>query len=283
MTGDVEPAVTVRGPGEPEVAIVGGVHGDEPSGVRAIEQVLAADPDLRRGVAFVEANPPALAAGERYLDADLNRSFPGDEAAAARERRLAARVLDAVEGCDVLSLHSTHSTPQPMALLSRRQPRALELAAGLPVEHVIDETDAIDGALTEHAPAVTLEAGCQGTDAAAETAERFVYAFLRLTGALPGDPEDVDRTYYRLDEPVEKPPDAPDEVACSELFDLRVDNFERVEAGTAWATADGEPYVAEEPFVPVLMSECGYDGILGYRASVLADTLAGARRALAAD
>ncbi len=38
-----------------------------------------------------------------------------------------------------------------------------------------------------------------------------------------------------------------------------------------------EELVADEPFVPVLMSECGYRDIFGYRAHVAGETLAEAR------
>jgi len=79
MTGEyVPPDVTVAGPGEPEVAVVGGVHGDEPSGVHAVRTLRQADLDLQRGVMFVIANPAAVEAGQRFLDSDLNRMFPGD-------------------------------------------------------------------------------------------------------------------------------------------------------------------------------------------------------------
>ena len=70
------PTIEDRGPGEPELAVVGGVHSNEPSGVRAVERLCDADLALQRGVRFVIANPPAVAADERYLDTDLNRIFP---------------------------------------------------------------------------------------------------------------------------------------------------------------------------------------------------------------
>jgi succinylglutamate desuccinylase len=66
------------GEGDPEVAVVGGIHGDEPCGVRAIERLLENPPSVRRPVALVVANERALAAGTRRVDEDLNRAFPGD-------------------------------------------------------------------------------------------------------------------------------------------------------------------------------------------------------------
>ena len=62
---EVPPNVTVRGPGDPELAVVGGIHGDEPGGVRAVERLRAADLSLERGVKLIIANPSAVEAGER--------------------------------------------------------------------------------------------------------------------------------------------------------------------------------------------------------------------------
>ena len=66
------------GEGEPEVAVVGAIHGDEPCGARAIRRLLDADPEFERPVRLIVANEAALDAGVRYLDADLNRGCPGD-------------------------------------------------------------------------------------------------------------------------------------------------------------------------------------------------------------
>ena len=57
---------------------VGGIHGNEPAGVRALETVLAElgrpDGGLSRGRFIALAgNRPALDAGVRYIDRDLNR------------------------------------------------------------------------------------------------------------------------------------------------------------------------------------------------------------------
>lgn len=269
---DVSPAVSVLGPGEPEVAVVGGVHGDEPSGIRAVRRVLEAGPNLERAVKFVVANPQAAVAHRRYLDADMNRVFPGDPGAAARERRLAAKLLAEVEGCTVLSMHSTHSCPDPIALASEEYPRAQEVASRLPLDYVVNEEPAVEGAFTSSAPVVTVEVGRQLTEAATENARDVVRAFLQLTDALPGDPpSSPEPDYYTMVEAVEKPP--------AEEYDLLVENFERCEAGTTYARAGSDELVADEAFVPILMSETGYDDIFGYRGRVAGESLAEAREA----
>lgn len=269
MTPPVAPAVVDRGPGDPEVAVVSGVHGDEPSGVRAIRTLLDDGLDLRRGVRFVIANPPAYASNERYLDVDLNRVFPGDPDAADRERQLAAALCDSTAGLPTLSLHSTHSHPDPIALVELTDEVA-DLARQLPVGEIVDETPAIDGAFTDCSSVITLETGCQQTADATETAIAQTRAFLAVAGAIDDDVPDVESTFYRLEETVEKPPDA--------SYDLRAENFERVEAGNVFATTDETTLTADHDFVPILLSECGYEDIFGYNGRLLGSSLEGARQ-----
>lgn len=52
---------------------------------------------LQRDVAFVLADAAAIEAGERYLDSDLNRTFPGDPDDDQQEQ-IAVRLCEFVEG-----------------------------------------------------------------------------------------------------------------------------------------------------------------------------------------
>lgn len=269
MDLSVSPAVVDRGPGDPEIAIVGGVHGDEPSGIRAIRRLLDDDLDLTRGVRFVIANPPAYAANDRFLDVDLNRVFPGDTEANDRECRLAAQLCELTAGLPTVSLHSTHSHPDPIALVAFDDDIA-DLAAALPVPNVVDETPAIDGAFTDCSSVITLEAGCQNTTEATDTATDQARAFLAATDAIDESVSESDSTFYQLDEVVEKPPGV--------SYDLRVENFEQVDEGTTYATAGDEAFVADRSFVPILMSECGYDNVFGYKGTRLSESLDAARQ-----
>lgn len=270
--GDVDIDVTVLGDGDPDLAVVGGVHGDEPSGLRAIRHVLDTEPDLQRPVKFVVANPPATVAHRRYLDVDMNRTFPGDRNSKDRERQLAAQLREEIEGSLVLSMHSTHSSAEPLAFVSGDHPDAQAAAARLPLDHVVNHDPAVDGAFTSCECVVSVEVGRQLTEDATTNATKLVRAFLRLTDALPDDPKTGSPTFYTMRDAVEKPADE-DEVS------LLVDNFERVDAGAAYAATPDEEYAADDPFYPILMSETGYEDIFGYRGERVADSLADAREA----
>ena len=252
------------GEGTPELAVVGGIHGDEPCGPLAIERLLAEEPAVERPVKFIIANEEALEAGQRYLDADLNRVFPGDADATDHERRLAHDLAREIQGCTTLALHSTQSTPKPMGVIRSVDEVARAIYPRLPVD-VLIETDAhTEGRLVEYPHTIEVECGLQGTDEAAENGYDLVRAFLAATGALPvpaadsrfdtPDPKEVH--VFRLEQPIPKPEGS--------SYDVFVTNFEPVSEGTAFAAVDGEPLYAEADFYPVLFSPNGYEDIFGY-------------------
>jgi len=243
---------------DPEVAVVAGVHGDEPCGPEAVDALLDDPPAFQRPVKFVVANEAALARDVRYLDEDLNRAFPGDAEAESHERRLAERLMAALDGCTTLALHSTQSYAGPFALVDTVDSTTAAVCEQLPIDAVV-ETDAYAGGrLIDYPRTVEVECGLQWSETAKANAEQLVRAFLEVTDVLPSEPgtESGDVPVFRLTNRVPKAP-----ATNHEVF---VDNFERVPQGVPFAAADGEKCVAEEPFYPILMSSGGYEDVFGY-------------------
>ena len=254
------------GEGQPELAVVAGIHGDEPCGVRAVERLLAEEPEVERPVKFIVANEEALDAGERFLEEDLNRAFPGDPDGDTHESRLAHELAREVQGCTVLALHSTQSYAEPIAVIDTVDEIARSLAPLLPVDVLVETDEHTAGRLIEHAHTIEVECGLQGSDQAAENGYWLVRAFLAASNVLApptseerlAAPERSQVRVFRLDGPIPKPP--------GKEYDVVVPNFEEVAAGERFAIADGEALTADEPFYPVLLSPYGYDDIFGYAA-----------------
>ena len=263
--------MTIRGPGEPEIVVVGGIHGDETGGVRAVRRLREADLELKRGVAFVVANPGAVEAGKRYLDSDLNRAFPGNPAG-DHEKQLAAQLSALIQDRTTLSLHGTHSQPTPFALVHRSRPRQFDLAARMPVPYVVDHWGVNEGAITSCGLSVEIEVGPQGTEEAAVAAENQAYAFLKLVDALPGEPPTADPDFFHMADPIRKPP--------GKSYEVYTENFEYVPEGAAYASVDGQELIADDPFHPILISENGYADIFGYKGAKIAESLKSAQETL---
>jgi hypothetical protein len=253
--------VETLGEGDPEIAVVAAIHGDEPCGVHAVETLLDEPPVLQRPVKLVIANERALDRDVRFIDTDLNRAFPGDSTAEAHEQRLAADLLDELRGCRTIGLHATQSTSKPFAIVTETGPLAETVCPQLSVEAVVEAGACGDTALGAHVGAIEVECGRQGSEQAAGTAERLVSEFLQATDAIPGT-ESPERTLpvYRLQQPIPK--------RDATAYDVLVPNFEQVEEGTPYATIDGTPQIAEAAFCPVLMSAEGYEDQFGYAAEL---------------
>jgi len=246
------------GDGEPSVAVVVGVHGDEPCGVRAVERLLDESPNVLAPVKVVVANERALDAGVRYVDADLNRSFTDDVPEDAHERRLAERLADEIRGCTVLSVHSTQSHADPFAISSGVDAPVPSVVPALSAAALVDTGNFGDGRIfAADADILEVEAGLQGSEAAAENAYTLVREFLTATEVLPGDVVHREVPVFEMGESIPKP--------AADEYEVFVENFEEVAAGDTYAAADGEPLVAEESFWPVLLSPYGYAHQFGYR------------------
>ncbi|MDY6773985.1 MAG: succinylglutamate desuccinylase/aspartoacylase family protein, partial [Candidatus Nanohaloarchaea archaeon] len=151
--------VEKRGEGEPEITIMGSVHGDEPVGKKAIERILSEDLEFLKPVQFIVANEEALEEGKRFLDTDLNRSFPGSEESDSREERLAHEILEQAGGTKVLDIHSTHSYPDPFGTLKNLDEETLELVRAAGVERAVYFPGG-SGSTTEYVErAIIVEAG----------------------------------------------------------------------------------------------------------------------------
>ncbi len=126
------------------VMVVGGTHGNERNAPWLLE-AWRRHPALLRShglrLELVLGNPAAHAAGVRYLDRDLNRSFvpalldgpgPGDRELLRARELLALHGPDGSAPCLVaLDLHSTTAAMGNSLVVYGRRPADLALAAGL--------------------------------------------------------------------------------------------------------------------------------------------------------
>lgn len=151
----------------PTMVIVGGIHGNEPAGVIAVERVLRTlqrnQPAMRGRVLGLAGNIRALAEDVRYFDRDLNRRWYPDHLARLRDqdRKLDTpedheqrELLDIFDRLDeqfdhpliVLDLHSFSAEGPPFSVVAdalRNRPIALELR--VPIIFGLEE--AVDGTL----------------------------------------------------------------------------------------------------------------------------------------
>ncbi len=247
--------------GSARVAIVGGIHGDEPAGERIVRRLAAELGEEGPGtgtVRLIVANEPALAAETRYTDADLNRVFPGDADSDDYERALAPRLAAELQDMDaVLALHTSHSAPPPFAIYSDPTDSVRRTVTGMPVDYVVDSSDLRSTTLDSVIPhTVSIEVGRQGSEEAVEFGYEACLAFLRAHGALDDEPPTfTETTVIEGREEVPKGSGEPH---------VHFANFEEIPRGAVFAEDDEYTHRVEaDGVVPILASEHGYEEIFG--------------------
>ncbi|CAE7652527.1 astE [Symbiodinium sp. CCMP2592] len=125
---EIAPSVWRVGEGRPRVVVLGGVHGNELSGVEVVQRLVSEmcnKPEQVQGeITLAIGNPPAVSRGVRFVHQDLNRCFQevgGDPAmplGMEHEQSRAKVLMPLLRGLDVLlDLHATNKPSKPFARL----------------------------------------------------------------------------------------------------------------------------------------------------------------------
>jgi hypothetical protein len=246
------------GDGEPELAVIGITHGDEPCGREALDYLRTREYELQGCVAIIYANERSAERCERSTDTDLNRAYPGDLNSESYESRIASIIMDVTESLPVYDLHSTKiPTPsgEPFAIFAKKSQAVVEMVRQTGVDRVLYfEFD--DGSGLHHLPSVEVEHTPKGSEKAAIQAKSTLDRILTAHDLLSGNAGESDPMVYSVYENIEKDGE----------WDITATNWETVKKGEEIAMTDSGPKHASEEFIPVLFSE-DYDDILGYKAS----------------
>lgn len=264
-----EGAVSSPDGSSPLLVTVAGVHGNEASGVHAVERVRADIQEaswslLGRWVAF-SGNRAALAAGSRFVDRDLNRIWPGAsdvecqrEDTEARER---AELLGEIRTvCEMraapvafLDLHSTSAAGAPFMIMGDTLQNR-EIAFRIPAPTILGLEENVEGTLVEYFCeqgyiSMCFEAGSHYEPETIDRAESCIWLTLEALGLLPPDAQEI-ASYHRA-RLLESTSGVPQLVEIVHRHGLQpghgfemnpgYDNFCEVEAGELLAQEDDVP------------------------------------------
>ncbi len=164
-------------------------HGNEPTGFEAIQQILRKyqSVELPRAVWLFVANVGSAAAGLRTLDTqnDYNRAWPGTTDTATVEAALMREVVDTVTAKPLFAsvdLHNNTGSNPHYGCVNELEPRYLQLATlfARTVVYFKQPVGVQSLAMSMHCPAVTLECGQAGENAALVHAVDFLDACLHM-------------------------------------------------------------------------------------------------------
>jgi len=245
-----------KGIGEPEIAVVYCTHGNETEGEKAVENLLNSGTEFRKPVKFILANEKAYQKNQRYIDTDLNRAFPGDSDRELYEERIAAEMMEELEGLKVLDIHSTESRPTPFSLFTSRNEKVVEALKEVNIEKAV-EISFTPGCGINHYGGIEVEVGPRGTEEAVKQAEQILSTFLVNNDVIEGKASQSVPEVFEVTGEVDRP---------NGEWKFFGENFVEVQENEVYArSSKGRKLETSESFYPVLMSE-SYENILGFKA-----------------
>jgi len=251
--------VRLRGAGDgPRAVIFAGVHGDEVSGIHAIEKLLfdffVGSRELRRGsLTLARGNEQAIAAERRYLKLNLNRmykeEYPADIDRSLYEFKRAQELKSLLHDCDYFfDLHSAPTAGEPFVVVEQF---AVPFYAKVGIPRLMTgwskfSSGAIGGdgenyANAHGAKSATLESGSHFDKRSNDVAYKAIVSFLTLLEMIQGPPPQQPAALEIVD--VYK-------VVLKEFEDFRyagiVDNFKFIGKNQPFAYQNGRPMMVDE-------------------------------------
>ena len=188
-----------------KMIIVGGMHGNEINGVEAIEQILPRlkevfDDDTGE-IWFLKGNEPALKAGERFVDKDLNRLWldeyihNGDTSVADYQslRVLHDLIVNDIcqsrfDNCFFLDLHTFSAQSGIFAIPAGNQ-KSLEFAHSFGVPFIEHLSDSLPGTALSYfgrkgMTSVVFEGGTHSTPEATHNLKAGIWHALAQAGFI---------------------------------------------------------------------------------------------------
>jgi predicted deacylase len=195
----------------PTLIVVGGLHGNEPAGVLALERVAKClrpiESKLKGRVFLIAGNTRALPKGVRYIDVDLNRVWTAanlgmdasDDLLRSSEENdlielyelIDSILIGARDEVYVVDLHSTSAGGVPFATVGDTM-RNRAFATKFPVTILLGIEEQLEGTMLEHlndlgAVTIGFEGGSHLSTDTIDTHEALVWAAIYNSGILGSD------------------------------------------------------------------------------------------------
>lgn len=252
----------------PRVYINACTHGNERVGYKILKEL--------QGLVLVKgtlvlgvANTRAFKANKRFIDQDLNRSFPG-KIDGNHEERLATQIMSAVRAADiVIDIHSTESGVKDSMIITKDSKKIRTLIDAVGPKRVLHMHATKNIALISSTKlGIAFE---YGKDKDPRTCRATVRGIRRVLGCL--GMINIERTYaqtikrgtvtkhYLVGEAVEKP--------AGFIVHPKVKNFRIVKKGQVIGVKGGKTIRAHKAFYPVLFGKNTYKTIFGFASELI--------------
>lgn len=233
-------------------------HGDEMIGLKVAKEIQKLNID--KNILTIQiANEKAFKSRKKFIDQDLNRSFPGKKNG-NHEERLAYRLSPIIRSANiVIDIHSTKSEVKDSIIVTKLDNNTQKCIDVIQPKYVLIMNSTKDNALISQAKiGIAFE---YGKDDDANTTNKIVTSIkglLRSLNIIEGKlcQEKSLTEYFNVSSVVKKPK------GYKLLKGIK--NYKLVHKGDTFAIRGDNCLVAKENFYPILFSDKGYTGIFGF-------------------
>lgn len=235
-----------------------GTHGSERVGLYVAREIKKLKID-KKILTIQVANPKAYKLKKRFIDQDLNRSFPG-KPRGNYEQRLAYKLSPAIRATDVfIDIHSTTSGLRDAAIVTKLDTATRKCLEAIGPKYVLLMNATKDNCTVSQAKiGISFE---YGNDSAATT-KRVVTGVKRLFAHLGVIEMKLPRAKSKI-----KYFDIPCTVKKPAGFKPAkgIKNYKLVRAGQVYATDGKRTLKAKTDFYPILFGENTYTEYFGFK------------------
>ena len=233
-------------------------HGNERVGARILETVEGVL--VKRGTVITNiANREAFTLNKRFIDQDLNRSFPG-RPEGNYEERLASELSLLVNAADVvIDIHSTESGKHAAIIVTKLDVPTVDVLHFANPERVLVMSVTKNNALISSAKVgIAFEYGKDGERSTYRETLNGVRNILVGLGMIEGDLSRRQRKteLYEVASALERQPGF--------VLEQAIQNFKLVKKGEIVARNGRKMLMAPKDFYPVLFGESAYTEIFGF-------------------
>lgn len=249
-----------------KIIIFVATHGDEKNGLyvkKELNKKFKKHPVKNGTVDFVVANPLALKRGVRFIETDLNRSFPGN-AKGSHEEKIAAKLYKLVGRADIaIDIHSTKSALKNALIVTKYDKKTREVVNMVKPENLLIMEVTRNTALISNAKiGIAFE---YGKDRSAAVVKKVSEDITRLLIGL--NMVELNQKERKIQTKVFRVYDTFPKKIGEKLSDS-IKNYCKVKKGSI--VAKGKDYVvrAKEDFYPILFGKRNYREIFGFIANL---------------
>ncbi len=234
-------------------------HGDERIGLKVVKELEKLNIDKNTLVIHI-ANKEAFKLQKRFIDQDLNRSFPGKKNG-NYEQRLAYKISSVLKPADVvIDIHSTKSELRDAVIVTKLDKDTRKCIEAIKPKYVLIMSVTKNVALISQAKVgLAFEYGKDNDSATLEKTTRDIKKIFHYFGI-------INTRYYKRKMPTQYF-DVFSSVNKPRGYKIlkNIKNYKIIRKDEPFAT-DGKNFlVAEENFYPILFSEKSYKDIFGFK------------------